>query len=231
MDGAKRAAGRAAAELVEDGMVLGLGTGSTSAFAIERLGERVRQGLRVRGVPTSLAAAQLARASGVPLVTFDDVDGIDLTIDGADEVDPAGNLIKGGGGALLREKVVAQQSRRVVIVVDRSKLVPVLGVAFRLPVEVVSFALRPVSREMEKLGGSIVVRGGASRYLTDNGNPIIDVAFPEGIPDAAAFERELDAIPGVVESGLFVGLADVLYIGNPAGIETRSLRTARHAGA
>ena len=140
-------------------------------------------------------------------------------------------MIKGGGGALLREKVVAHRSRLVAIVVDPSKLVRVLGVAFRLPVEVVSFAWRPVLRALEGMGGNGSLRAMRGEvYVTDNGNSILDVAFAGGIPDPPALEREIDAIPGVVESGLFVGLADVLYVGQPHGVETRDLGGARGAG-
>jgi ribose 5-phosphate isomerase A len=223
-DALKRAAALRAVAEVENGMVVGLGTGSTARFAIERLGERVRgEGLRIRGIPTSLASERLARACGVPLVSFEEVTRLDLAIDGADEVDPAFHMIKGGGGALLREKVVARRSRLMVVVVDPSKLVACLGAARqRLPVEVVPFAHRPVAEELIALGGEPVRRELAGRpFVTDNGNWILDVGFAAGIADPAGLEQAIDRIPGVVESGLFVHLLDRLVIGRPGTPEVR----------
>lgn len=217
---AKEAAGRAAAEHVRDGMTVGLGTGSTVHFVLERLAERVRaEGLALRCVPTSLDTERKARALGIPLVGLDEVDSIDLTIDGADEIDARFDMIKGGGGALLREKVVAALSRRELIVVDRSKVVERLGVRFALPVEVVPFARAFVARRIEALGAAWTLRLGAERapVRTDNGNEILDCAFPGGIVDAAVLERELDQIPGVVESGLFIGLAHARIVGDEDG--------------
>lgn len=225
MSRAKEAAGRRAAELVRDGMTLGLGTGSTVRFTLERLAERIREeGLSVRGVPTSEDTAGKARDLGIPLVGLDEVEGIDLTIDGADEVDPAFHLIKGGGGALLREKVVAAASAREAIVIDRAKLVERLGLAFLLPVEVVPFARPTVARRLRRLGAIPAVRmeDSGRPYRTDNGNEILDCRFPDGIADPARLERELNQIPGVVENGLFVGLAHVLVIGSEDGsVEVR----------
>jgi len=216
---AKEAAGRAAAEHVRDGMVVGLGTGSTVLFTLERLGERVRdERLAVRGVPTSLDTEKKARALGIPLVPLDALSAIDLTIDGADEIDGRFDMIKGGGGALLREKVVASLSRRELIVVDRSKVVERLGVRFALPVEVVPFARPVIARRIAALGAEPVLRAREGRaVLTDNGNEILDCRFAGGIGDARALERALDELPGVVESGLFVGLAHALIVGDDDG--------------
>lgn len=216
----KEVSGRNAAELVEDGMVVGLGTGSTVAFTLERLAERIRsEGLALRGVPTSLDTETKARALGIPLVTLDEVESIDLTIDGADEVDRALNLTKGGGGALLREKVVAFASWQLVIVVGRDKLVERLGTTFLLPVEVVPFARPAVAREIRALGAEPILRMGdaGKPYATDNGNQILDCRYPDGIEDPAEMERSLDRIPGIVETGLFVGLADLVVVGAADG--------------
>ncbi|HET6202497.1 MAG TPA: ribose-5-phosphate isomerase RpiA [Planctomycetota bacterium] len=218
MTNPKRAAGYRAADLVEDGATLGLGTGTTVAFVLERLAARIRQeGLRVRGLPTSRRTEEAARALGIPLVSFDDVPSLDLAIDGADEVDPRWNLIKGGGGALLREKVVASASRRTTIVVGAEKLVPRLG-RFPLPVEVVRFAWRPAAKALEALGCRPELRrdpaGGA--YVTDEGHGILDCRF-EGIDDPAALDAAIDRIPGVVETGIFVGLVHRLVVGHGDG--------------
>jgi ribose 5-phosphate isomerase A len=213
-------AGRRAAELAGDGMTLGLGTGSTVWFTLERLAERIRkEGLAVRGVPTSLDTEDKARTLGIPLATLDEVDRIDLTIDGADEVDPRFDLVKGGGGALLREKVVASISRREVIVVGADKRVERLADRFPLPVEVVPFARPLVARALRRMGFEPALRLDArgEPYRTDNGNEILDARFPGGIADAAAMERDLLALPGVVECGLFVGLCHALVIGHPDG--------------
>ncbi|MEZ6014524.1 MAG: ribose-5-phosphate isomerase RpiA [Planctomycetota bacterium] len=216
----KEVSGRRAADLVEDGMVVGLGTGSTVAFTLDRLAERIRdEGLSIRGVPTSLDTERKAKALGIPLVTLDEVDGIDLTIDGADEVDGALNLTKGGGGALLREKVVAHASCTLVIVVGREKLVERLGTTFLLPVEVVPFARATVAREVRELGAEPILRMSedGKPYLTDNGNQILDCRFAEGIESPELMELDLGCIPGVVESGLFVGMADVIVVGDREG--------------
>jgi ribose 5-phosphate isomerase A len=219
---AKRAAGRAAADLVEDGMTVGLGTGSTAMFVLERLHERCAHGLRIRGVPTSRATGEAARSLGVPLIGLEDVDRLDLAIDGADEVDPRKNLIKGGGGALLREKIVAAASAELVVVVDRSKLVERLG-AFRVPVEVLPFGRRQAERALARLGAVVSLRrtpGGP--FETDQGNHIVDCDFGL-IADPEKLERNIDAIPGVVESGLFIGLAGRVFVGDRDGSVTRLL--------
>jgi len=229
MGGAKEAAGRVAAELVCDGMLVGLGTGSTVHFVLERLAERIKsERLAVQGVPTSLDTERKARALGIPLVALDQVESLDLTIDGADEIDGRFDMIKGGGGALLREKVVAALSKSEVIVVERSKLVERLGVRFALPVEVVPFARATVARRIANLGAAstLRVRDGKT-VLTDNGNEILDCRFPGGIADAAALERALDEIPGVVESGLFVGLCHTVVIGGDGGHVVTRQRPSR----
>ena len=225
MQDPKEIAGRKAVDLVEDGMRLGLGTGSTVHFSILRLAERIRsEGIEVRCVPTSVDTERKAAALGIPLVPLDEVEQIDLTIDGADEIDARFDMIKGGGGALLREKVVASISRREAIVVGASKVVDRLGTTFPLPVEVVPFAIAPVSRALARLGCTPVLRQAQGKpRLTDNGNAILDCRFEQGIPDAAQLEKRIASIPGVVESGLFVGLAHVLFIGREDGTcEVRS---------
>ena len=221
MSDGKQAAGRRAVDdFVVDGMNLGLGTGSTVYFSLERLAERIAdEGLRVQGVPTSVDTEKKARGLDIPLVSLDEVESLDLAIDGADEIDPDLHLIKGGGGALLREKVVASASRRLIVVADRNKVVETLGVRFRLPVEIVPFARPTVIRAVRAIGAEPHLRptDAGATYLTDNGNEILDCAFERGIPDPAATERALAGIPGVVESGLFVGMADVAVIGDASG--------------
>ena len=199
----KRLAAERAVEYVQDGMVVGLGTGSTAFYAVKKLGERVRNGLRIRSIPTSESTRQLAEAEGIPLTSFEAVSAIDLTIDGADEVDPYLNLIKGGGAALLREKIVSAASRENVIIVDSSKTVKRLG-AFPLPVEVIPFGWQVVTRWIDALGGNpqLRLKDGAP-LVTDQGNWILDCAFG-AIPDAAGLELTLNNLPGVVENGLFI---------------------------
>lgn len=217
----KRTSGRRAAEYVQDGMTLGLGTGSTVFFTLERIAERIREeGLQVCGVPTSVDTEEKAKGMGIPLVTLEEVEAIDLTIDGADEIDGDLAMIKGGGGALLREKIVASISHREVIVVGRNKVVERLGTTFDLPVEVVPFAVPVVDRALRGLGGRPAVRSaaeGGADYSTDNGNAILDVHFEDGIADPRELERTLASIPGVVESGLFIDLAHAVVIGEADG--------------
>lgn len=214
----KQRAGERAAEFVQDGMTVGLGTGSTALWTIRRLGERVRAGLRMRGVPTSRQTEELATELGIHLTDFHHVTELDLTIDGADEVGPGLSLIKGAGGALLREKLVASASRRLIVVADSSKVVPVLG-AFPLSVEVVPFAHEVTLRRLAAVGCQPTLRmRGDQPFVTDNGNLIADCRFGT-IPDPAATERALKLIPGVVESGLFVGMASVVVIGTPEGVD------------
>ncbi|MGA9640258.1 MAG: ribose-5-phosphate isomerase RpiA [Terriglobales bacterium] len=215
----KELAGRAAAALVRDGEVVGLGTGSTAFFTMLALGERIKAGLKIVGIPTSNATADVAREVGIPLATLDQHPEIDIDIDGADEIDPQLRLIKGGGGALLREKVIAAASKRMVVIADSSKLVPALG-KFPLPVEIVGFARAVVKRKIQALGATpkLRTRAGGSLYLTDNGNPILDCEFGK-IGDPPALARTLSNIPGVVEHGLFIGLATLALIGRGDRVE------------
>ncbi len=221
-DAQKRRAADAALEVVTSYSVVGLGSGSTAAFFIEALGTKLRNGslVNVRGVPTSRASGALAREHGVPLVTPEDVDGCDVVVDGADEVDPSLNLVKGLGGALLREKVVAVASKRRVIVVDAAKRVERLGTKSPLPVEVVAWSHTWAARAIEAVGGRPTIRGGRDPYITDNGNLIYDVTFDGGIEDTHALQVALLAIPGVVETGLFLGIADTVIVATDEGVET-----------
>jgi ribose 5-phosphate isomerase A len=214
----KARAAAAAVERVRDGMAVGLGTGSTAAHAVRLLGERMRDGLRIVGVPTSSATQRLAVEAGIPLVTLDERPRLDVTIDGADEVDARLDLVKGGGGALLREKVVAYASERVVIVVDGSKVKTRLG-AFPLPVEIIPFARSVVEGAVRDLKGapSLRVRDGAP-LRTDEGHWILDCAFGS-IADTADLSRALHEIPGVVEHGLFLGMADEVIVARAGSVE------------
>ncbi|MFQ5985528.1 MAG: ribose-5-phosphate isomerase RpiA [Alphaproteobacteria bacterium] len=232
-DAEKRRAAERSLMFVREGMRLGLGSGTTAALAVQLLGERVRQGLRVEGVSTSKQTRELAKAGGIPLITLDEASHLDLTIDGADEVDGAFRMIKGGGGALLREKVVASVSERIVIVVDSSKLVRVLG-ASPLPVEVAPFAWKVVAEHLRALGGSPELRrgSGGEAFVTEEGHYLVDCAFGRiGEPERLA--RALEALPGVVEHGLFLDLADVVVVGRSDGVEVmeRQARPRRRAGA
>ena len=224
MDDLKRQAAARALEQVRDGMKLGLGTGSTAKHFVELLGERVRAGLGVIGVPTSEATRADAERCGVPLTTLDDVDRLDLTVDGADEIDPSLNLIKGGGGALLREKIVAAASDRMIVIADDTKWVEVLG-RFPLPVEVISFGLAATQRAMGRVfaeagvSGHMAVRKGRDGhvFVTDGGHWIVDAHLGQ-IPDAPRLAELLNSIPGVVEHGLFIGLACTAVLASPQGI-------------
>lgn len=202
----KRKAAMQAVALVEDSMTLGLGTGSTAGYFVTLLGERVQDGLRVQGVPTSEATANLARSCGITVVGLSEIERIDLCVDGVDEVDDQLRAIKGGGGALLREKIVAAASNRVVYIADASKRVETLG-AFPLPVEVVPFAASQVLASIAKLGCKPVARisAGGGEFRTDENNVILDCPFGQ-INDPEALAAELASIPGVVEHGLFLGL-------------------------
>ena len=212
----KQAAAEKALELVSDGMLVGLGSGSTAAFFVEGLGRLVAEGMKVRGVPSSRSTAELAASLGIQIVT-ELVGQIDLTVDGADEVDPALNLIKGRGGALFREKLVAAASKRFVVVVDESKLVKQLGVGV-LPVEVLPFLWRSTAERIAALGVSLVVRGGEETpYVTDNGNLILDLTVDGGIKDPLGFGLELKKVTGVVEHGLFVDMTDTVIAAGPEG--------------
>ncbi|HEX8561018.1 MAG TPA: ribose-5-phosphate isomerase RpiA [Pyrinomonadaceae bacterium] len=210
---AKQRAGFRAAELVEDGMTVGLGTGSTAHWVVERLGERVRAGLRVRCVPTSRRTEEQARRLRIPLVTLGEVGELDIAVDGADEIAPDLALIKGGGGALLREKLVASAARRFVVVADLSKMVNALG-RFPLPVEVVQFAWELTARRVKGVVGvepELRRAEGGEPYVTDNGNYLLDCRCGS-IPDPAGTERRLKSLTGVVESGLFVGMTEFAIV-------------------
>jgi len=218
-DDQKRRAGERAAEEVTDGDVVGLGTGSTAAHAIRAIGEAVESGLDVRGVPTSFDARRLAREAGIPLRSLDEIDGIDLAIDGADRIDRDGAAIKGGGGAHAREKVVDAAADRFVAVVDPSKVVATLSQP--VPVAVLPDAYAAVERSVAGLGGEPTLRRAAAKdgpVVTDNGNLILDCAFG-AIDDPAGLDRALSAVPGAVEHGLFVDLVDAAYVGTDDGVE------------
>src|SRR5437660_3054393 len=206
-DQEKEAAARSSLRFVKDGQVVGLGTGSTAAYFIKLLGGEVKNGLRVRGIPTSIRSRELAVNLGIPVITLDDCQEIDVTVDGADEVDPELRLIKGGGGALLREKIVASATKQLVIVADETKWVAVLG-KFPLPVEVIPFAQALVTKRITGLGAKVTLRlePGGKPFVTDENNHILDCHFGQ-IPDADALARQLSDMPGVVEHGLFIGMA------------------------
>jgi len=223
----KELAGRAAAKLVRDGDVVGLGTGSTAYFAVVALGERVKAGLKIRGIPTSVATEELARKLGIPLTTLDEHPAIDITIDGADEIDPRLNLIKGGGGALLREKVVASVTKKMVVVADSGKLVPALG-KFPLPVEIIPFARPVVESKLMSLGATpkLRLKADGQPYVTDNGNHILDASFGK-IADPPAMARSLSETAGVVEHGLFIGLASIALVGRGREVEEIRLKNLR----
>jgi ribose 5-phosphate isomerase A len=214
----KELAGRASIRFVKDGDVVGLGTGSTAIHMVSALAERVKAGLKIMGIPTSVRTRELAVSLGIPLTTLDEHPSIDVTIDGADEIDPKLCLIKGGGGALLREKIVASASKKMVVVGDATKLVPVLG-KFPLPVEVIGFAEVIVQKKIEALGAAVQLRMDSGKpYVTDEGHHILDCEFGK-IPDPKALARQLSDIPGVVEHGLFIGFATVALIGRGNTVE------------
>jgi len=218
-DNEKELAGRASARFVNDGNIVGLGTGTTAVHAVHAIADRVKSGLKILGIPTSVRTGELARSLGIPLTTLDEYQEIDVTIDGADEIDPRLCLIKGGGGALLREKVIASTSRKMVVIADSTKLVPVLG-RFPLPVEVIGFAQAVVAKKIQQMGAKVDLRKDAAGkvYVTDEGHHILDCRFGE-IPDPPALGRMLNDIPGVVEHGLFIGLASVALVGKGSAVE------------
>lgn len=213
----KQQVGYAAAAKVQSGSIVGLGTGSTTAYAIQAIGERLQSGdlKDIKGVPTSFQAIVLARQYGIPLVTLDEIDKIDIAIDGADEVDPQKNLIKGGGAAHTQEKIVDSLADLFVVVVDSGKLVDRLNSTFLLPVEVIPMAVTPVMKAITKLGGKPELRMGVKKagpVVTDQGNLVIDVKF-DAIDNPGELEKTLNNIPGVLENGLFVGVADIIMVG------------------
>lgn len=216
----KKLAGEKAVEYVEDGMIIGLGTGSTVEYTLKKLGKLVEDGLDIKGIPTSMHTRKLAKEYKIPLTNLEENPEIDLTIDGADEVDSNLNLIKGGGGALTKEKIVAYHSKRELIVVDDSKIVKALGIDFPLPVEVIKFGWSSTKKAIEEFGCSADLRKIVEEpYLTDNSNYILDCDF-ERIDDAEQLEKNLNCIPGVVENGLFIGLVDEIIVGSKQGVMT-----------
>ncbi len=206
---AKKLVGEKAAEFVKDGMTVGLGTGSTAYYMINKLGEMVTDGLDIKAIPTSRASGEQAVKVGIPLVTLDTHTVIDITIDGADEIDPDLNLIKGLGGALLREKIVASVSKQEIIIADERKIVNKLGTRSPLPVEIIPFGLEVCLSKLDHLCKNLELRMKDSKpFVTDNGNYILDMYFDDnGIENAVELEATLNNIPGVVENGLFIGLA------------------------
>jgi ribose 5-phosphate isomerase A len=236
LDQLKRLAAARALDEVRDGMTLGLGTGSTAKHFVELLGERVRGGLKVVGVPTSETTRADAQRCGIALTTLDEVDRLDLTVDGADEIDPDLNLIKGGGGALLREKIVAAASDRMIVIADETKSVAMLG-RFPLPIEVIPFGIAATRRALglafAKAGveGPIAVRTGQDghAFVTDGGHWIIDARLGR-IPDAPGLAALLCAIPGVVEHGLFIGLASTVLLAGTQDIRVIERPSGRHPG-
>jgi ribose 5-phosphate isomerase A len=221
LDQLKHEAAQVAVDLVESDSVIGLGTGSTSAHFLRLLGERIRQGqlTNVIGVPTSNGAAELAEQAGIPLTTLEDHPHLALTVDGADEVDPALDMIKGGGGALLREKIVAQATHKLVIIVDESKLSNKLGVNWPIPIEVLPFGRRTQQDFLKELGAEVKIRATASGdpVYTDQGNLIFDCDFGP-IDDATALAAPLDRRAGIIEHGLFLGMADEVIVAAEGGI-------------
>ena len=224
LDSLKKAAALAAVEFVRDGMIVGLGTGSTAKHMVIALGEKIRSGMRLRGVPTSKETAALATQQGITLIDADNAWVIDVAIDGADQVDPGFNLIKGGGGALLFEKIVASSSRYMVVIADESKKVETLG-KFPLPVEVMRFGTKATAWKMErafkllKLDAKMVLRVKDEKpFVTDGGHFIIDCTIDE-IPEPERLDALLNSIPGVVETGLFVGICGIVLMGTPKGVK------------
>lgn len=212
----KKLAGEAAAAYVEPGMALGLGTGSTVAHFLDALAAR---DLDVAGIPTSEATATRCRELGIALLGLDEVDTLDLVVDGADELTAQLSLTKGGGGALLREKVVASMATRFVVIATADKLVDRLGATFPLPIEVVHFAIPEVTRRVHALGAAEVMARGNGGYRTDNGNAILDAVFVEGIADVETLDVALSRVPGVAEHGLFVGMAHEALLGGEDGVQ------------
>src|SRR5579875_2843429 len=216
----KIAAARYAAGLVEDGMIVGLGSGSTAALFVEALGERVRAGLRVTGVPTSQATEQLARGLGIALATLEEYPRLDLDVDGADAVDPALNLLKGLGGALLYEQIVAAAATRFVVIVDESKIVTALSQTPLVPVEVVPFGWSRTQAELEDLGAAVTRRrrpdDPAAAFITDGGHVVLDCRFAD-LSDPVAMAARIKGLTGVVDHGLFIGMANLAIVGAADG--------------
>lgn len=223
LDALKQQAAIKAVEFVQPGMVVGLGTGSTAEHLIAALGRRVREGMSIRGVPTSHHTQELARRHGIPLIETDDAWSIDVAIDGADQVDPHLNVMKGGGGALLKEKIVAAAAARFIVMVDHSKCVPTLGNSFPLAIEVIPFGWGSTARHIERLtGAKVILRERQGRVFTsESGHYILDVHIGS-IEHPAQLETDLNRVPGIVETGLFVGRTALLIIGTPDGVRLTS---------
>ena len=216
----KKLAGEKAIKFVEDGMILGLGTGSTFKYTLKKLAELVKNGLEIKGIPTSIHTKRLAKEFNIPLTTIKENPEINLTIDGADEVDSELNLIKGGGGALMREKIVAHHSKKEIIVIDETKVVKKLGIGFPVPVEVTKFGWKATKKSLEELGCTIELRTIMDEvYITDNSNYILDCDFGK-IDEPETLEKEINSIPGVIENGLFIDLVDEVIVGSKQGIIT-----------
>lgn len=215
---AKEAAGKAAADFVQDGMLVGLGSGSTSAFFIEALGKKCKEGLQITAVPTSRKSKELAESLGIPLMDPDTLLAIDLTVDGADEIDPSFNIIKGGGGALLREKIIAQCSQEWIVIIDESKLVHQIG-SFPVAIEICPFAFRSTVYRLEQLGyrGNLRLEGINTPFRSDNGNFIFDIIFTPPIVNLKKEEEQIKQVAGVLETGLFYKMADRCIIGKSDG--------------
>ncbi|KAA0001054.1 MAG: ribose-5-phosphate isomerase RpiA [Thermoplasmata archaeon] len=214
MEELKKIAAHEAVKEIKDGMIVGLGTGSTAKYAIIKLGEMVKEGIEIVGIATSLRSEKLAKEVGIKVADINEYEEIDITIDGADQVDTKKNLIKGGGGALLREKIVASCSKKEIIVVDESKLVE--NFSFPLPVEVVKFGWRHTADKLSKLNFEPKLR---ENFVTDNGNIILDCSYDRLSPNFSEMEKEINAIAGVVENGLFIGLADEIIVGTKEGVK------------
>ncbi len=219
----KQMAALKAVEHIQDGFIVGLGSGSTAAFAIEALGERMKtEKIKIMGIPSSYQAFQVAVDNGIPITTLEEHPVIDVTIDGADQLTPELYLIKGGGAALAREKIVASASKLNVIIADQNKKVPLLGANGQfVPLEVIPFALSPVKRKLTEMGGKVTVReakGKLGPIITDNGNAVVDVVFGE-IKNPSELNVQVKMIPGVAETGFFVGLTDIAYLGTAGGVE------------
>jgi ribose 5-phosphate isomerase A len=217
----KKLAGEEAVELIKDGMIVGLGSGSTVEYTIRKLGKLVRGGLRIHGIPTSVHTKRIAKEEQIPLTTLEDNPVIDITIDGADEVDSNLYLVKGGGGALLREKIIAFNSKKVIIVIDDSKIVKALGIDFPLPVEVFKFGWTSTKKRLEEFGCNVERRKimADEPFITDNSNYILDCEF-DRIDNPEQMEIDINNIPGVAENGLFIGLVDEVIVGGKQGIST-----------
>ncbi|MGF3584528.1 MAG: ribose-5-phosphate isomerase RpiA [Thermoplasmatota archaeon] len=216
----KKIAGEKAAEYIKDGMIVGLGTGSTVEYTIKKIAEMVKNGLDIKGIPTSMHTKKIAKEYNIPLTDLEENPVIDITIDGADEVDPNLNLIKGGGGALTREKIVAYHSKKEIIVIDETKIVKVLGVNSPLPVEVLKYGWSSTKKALEEFGCTVELRKIMNDpYLTDNSNYILDCDF-EIIESPEQLEKDINNIPGVVENGLFIGLVDEVIVGSRQGVMT-----------